>query len=101
MLKSKLSLLFPIGGDVGISIKANGVDYTYNYDPAGAWKATNYFALTGTATWTAANARLPGRSRCSRHGRLSAKTVKAPSDGPGWQPGWGDHPPCRGMHRSQ
>ena len=41
-------LLFPVGGDVGIAITANGVDYTYNYDPDGVWKASNYTALTGT-----------------------------------------------------
>ena len=48
-----MQLLFAEDGNVGISIKANGVDYTYNYDPDGAWKATNYFALTSTALWTA------------------------------------------------
>ena len=50
-----MQLLFPIGGDVGISIKANGVDYTYDYDqPVSGtrrWKSTNYFALTGNAAW--------------------------------------------------
>lgn len=46
-----MQLLFPIGGDVGISIKANGVDYTYNYDQNGTWKTTNYFALTGDDAW--------------------------------------------------
>ena len=49
-----MQLLFPIGGEVGIAIKANGVDYTYEYDAADAWKATNYFALTGNALWSAA-----------------------------------------------
>lgn len=49
-----MQLLFAEGGDVGISIQANGVDYTYNYDPNGDWKSTNYFALSGTALWTAA-----------------------------------------------
>lgn len=46
-------LLFPENGNVGISIKANGVDYTYNYDPSGTWKASNYTALTGADLWTA------------------------------------------------
>ena len=50
-----MQLLFPIGGDVGISIKANGVDYTYDYDQAvdgtRRWKSTNYFALTGDDAW--------------------------------------------------
>ena len=35
-------LLFPEGGKMGISIKANGVDYTYNYDAANEWHDKNY-----------------------------------------------------------
>lgn len=46
-------ILFGENGNAGISIKANGVDYTYNYDPDGTWKANNYFALSGTDLWTA------------------------------------------------
>lgn len=45
-----MQLLFPPNGNVGITIKANGVDYTYNYDANATWKATNYFALT-TNLW--------------------------------------------------
>jgi hypothetical protein len=48
-----MQLLFPEGGDCGITIKANGVDYTYDYDPDDVWKGTNYTALTSTALWTA------------------------------------------------
>ena len=51
--RERMQLLFPVNGNVGISIQANGVDYTYNYDPDGAWKAANYFELTGTAKWDA------------------------------------------------
>lgn len=47
-------LLFPLNGNVGISIKANGTDYTYNYDTDGSWKTSNYIALTGTDLWSAA-----------------------------------------------
>jgi hypothetical protein len=36
----------------GISIKANGLDYTYNYDVDGQWKANNYKELVGTSLWT-------------------------------------------------
>lgn len=46
-------LLFPENGNVGISIRANGVDYTYNYDTDGSWKTSNYTALTGGDLWTA------------------------------------------------
>lgn len=47
-----MQLLFPVDGNVGITITANGVDYTYNYDTDGSWKTTNYIALTGTDVWT-------------------------------------------------
>lgn len=47
-----MQLLFPIDGDVGITIKANGVDYTYDYDPDDAWKAENYTALTSGDLWS-------------------------------------------------
>ena len=46
-----MQLLFAVNDDAGISIKANDVDYTYNYDPDGEWKASNYFALTGNRKW--------------------------------------------------
>ena len=48
-----MQLLFPESGNVGIAIKANGVDYTYNYDSDGSWKTNNYTALTSTAKWDA------------------------------------------------
>ena len=48
-----MQLLFPVNGECGISIKANGVDYTYDYDADGSWKTSNYTALTTTALWTA------------------------------------------------
>ena len=47
-------LLFPADGNVGISIQANGVDYTYNYDAEGTWKENNFMALTGNQPWSAA-----------------------------------------------
>lgn len=51
--RMRMQLLFAEDGNVGISIKANGVDYTYNYDQGGEWKKTNYTALTGEDLWTA------------------------------------------------
>lgn len=51
--RMRMQLLFPVNGDAGISIKANGVDYTYDYDPGDAWKGSNYTALTSTDLWTA------------------------------------------------
>lgn len=51
--RMRMQLLFPVNGDAGISIKANGVDYTYDYDPSDAWKSSNYTALTTNDLWTA------------------------------------------------
>ena len=50
--RERMQLLFPVGGDLGISIQANGVDYTYNYDPSETWKGSNYFALQGGRLWS-------------------------------------------------
>lgn len=36
----------------GISIVANNVDYTYNYDVDGEWTRNNYKALSGTSAWS-------------------------------------------------
>lgn len=43
----------------GISIVANGVDYTYNYDVDGEWTANNYKELSGTSLWSAAESATP------------------------------------------
>ena len=50
--RMRMQLLFPLDGNMGIVIQANGVDYTYNYDPNGLWRAANYFELTGQDVWT-------------------------------------------------
>lgn len=50
--RERMQLLFAADGHVGITIQANGVDYTYNYDPDGAWRGSNYFELQGDAKWT-------------------------------------------------
>lgn len=36
----------------GISIVANGVDYTYNYDVDGEWTRNNYREMSGTSMWS-------------------------------------------------
>ena len=47
--RQRMQLLFAENGNVGISIQANGVDYTYDYDPevggVRKWKSTNYFEI--------------------------------------------------------
>ena len=52
--RMRMQLLAPLGGSVGIAINANGVNYTYNYDPDGSWKAKHYAKIAGTNdVWTA------------------------------------------------
>ena len=53
--RERMALLFPVGGDMKIVFKANGVDYSYNYDPNGTWKTNNYKAVN-TPWSTAASA---------------------------------------------
>ena len=49
-----MQLLAPLNGSVGINISANGVAYTYNYDPDGSWKSSHYAKITTTADkWSA------------------------------------------------
>lgn len=45
-------LLAPTTGQPGISIVANGVNYTYNYDPNSEYKTTNYIEKSGTDMWS-------------------------------------------------
>ena len=48
-----MQLLAPLGGKVGININANGVDFTYNYDPDGSWKKDHYAKIEDEANkWT-------------------------------------------------
>lgn len=50
--RMRMSLLAPTNGDMKIEIGLiDNTAYNYNYDANGAWKATNYEALTGNATW--------------------------------------------------
>ena len=49
-----MQLLAPVGGSMGINISAKGVDYTYNYDPNGEWKAEHYLEIASEADkWSA------------------------------------------------
>ena len=54
-----MQLLFAENGDVGITIEANGVSYTYNYDPTGDWKTSNYLTVASDYTWDKPNAADP------------------------------------------
>lgn len=54
--RMRMQLLAPLNGAVGIEIKANGVNYTYNYDPSGDWKSKHYAKIEGEAdVWTASD----------------------------------------------
>lgn len=47
--RMRMQLLSPVGGAVGINISANGVAYTYDYDPTDDWKTNHYMEITGSA----------------------------------------------------
>lgn len=51
--RERMQLLFAKEGNMGITIKANGVEYVYNYDPNGTWKSNNYFTESGDGLWSA------------------------------------------------
>ena len=58
--RMRMQLLAPDSGNVGIHIVANGVDYTYNYDPNGTWKNSNYVPITDSAKlWNVATTATP------------------------------------------
>lgn len=69
-----MQLLFPENGNVGISIKANGEDYTYNYDTDGSWKTSNYTALTGADLWTASDTADPFKAFKAAKDLVRSKT---------------------------
>lgn len=51
--RMRMQLLAPVDdGSPRINIVANGVQYSYNYDADGSYKANNYTALTGTDKWS-------------------------------------------------
>ena len=72
--RERMQLLFAKNGNVGITITANGVDYTYNYDPDGEWKASNYFELAGTAKWDAPSTADPFSDIQDAKDAIAAKT---------------------------
>lgn len=47
-----MQLLASADGTPKISIQANGVNYAYNYDPNGTYKANNFMELSGTDVWS-------------------------------------------------
>ena len=74
--RERMQLLFAEDGNVGISLQANGVNYTYNYDPQGEWKDTNYFPLEGDYTWDKAATADPLTDIRTAQDAISAKGGK-------------------------
>lgn len=77
--RMRMQLLFSAGGEIGITIKANGVNYTYEYDANDAWKATNYFALTDGALWSAPTTANPFADFKNAKDAIAAKTGGTPA----------------------
>ncbi len=54
--RMRMQLLAPLNGKVGIEIVANGVNYTYDYDKDGSWKAEHYTKIeTAADKWSDAD----------------------------------------------
>lgn len=49
--RMRMQLLAPEDGELKISMSSDGANYEYDFDADGSWKAKNYKALTGTASW--------------------------------------------------
>lgn len=51
--RMRMALLFPtaVAPRPGFSFTANGVNYTYDYDPNGTWATNHYIPLSGNASW--------------------------------------------------
>lgn len=75
--RQRFQLLF--SENPGIAIKANGVDYTYNYDPNGDWNTNNFFELTGDEAWGALSAADPFEQFDTVASAIQAKTGTAPA----------------------
>lgn len=51
-----MQLLAPVNGNMGIEVAANGVNYSYNYDPDGSWKKDHYMKIESAEDmWNAAD----------------------------------------------
>ena len=78
-----MQLMFPTDGQPKIVIQANGVDYSYNYDPDGSWynngSGGNYFVLTSSALWTATTTADPFANFKTVQDAIAAKTGTKPS----------------------
>lgn len=48
----RMQLLSAASGHPSISISADGVNYTYNYDPNSVYSASNYVSLSGQSDWS-------------------------------------------------
>lgn len=47
-----MQLLSPANGKPGISIVANGADYTYDYDPTGEFQSKNFKEVSSAVAWS-------------------------------------------------
>ena len=72
-------LLFPALGEMQIVLKANGVDYTYDYDANDAWKTGHYTLLTGGAAWDQASTADPFTALTTLRDTITGLTGTTPT----------------------
>lgn len=74
--RMRWQLLANASGAPTITINANGVSMTYNYDPSGAYATGNYVALTGTSKWDQYATSDPVKDLDDARKAMAAKGVK-------------------------
>ena len=74
-----MQLLFPTLGEMQIQIKANGMDYTYDFDADDTWKTGHYTLLTGTATWDTVASADPFANFATMQNAIASATGTVPT----------------------
>ena len=77
--RMRMQLLSAEDGHPGISISADGANYTYNYDPDGSYEANNFTELVGTDMWSDTVNSNPIQDVMDAQDAVEAKTGTRPS----------------------
>ena len=77
--RMRMQLLSAEDGHPGISISADGANYTYNYDPDGSYEANNFTELQGTSMWSDTANSDPITDVMNAQDAVEAKTGTRPS----------------------
>ena len=77
--RMRMSLLANAAGKPSISIAAEGVDYTYDFDPNGTYASNNFTELQGTSEWSDTTNSSPLDDVQDAQDKVEAKTGERPA----------------------